>query len=390
VQTPQCVPSRVSLATGRYPHVHRTPTNVYRLPDSEATLARILNGRGYHTATVGEMPFAPRRYLGGFQELVASGKEHGALLAKHGWRRQESKARFQAEPSPWPEELDETAMSADYAQQFLRRNRERPFFLHVNLRRPHHPFDPPTPFDAMYAGVRFPASHARPGEMDNKPYAHRRALENSVGFDLRTMSPQELDRIKAYYYGMITLNDKYTDRILSELKALGLDGRTVVVFNADHGEMLGDHGLLFKGGYMYEEVLHTPLIIRAPDKIPAGQVKSGLCEEIDVLPTVLELLGVPAPPGVQGRSLFDKEPKTAVFAEFPAIHAVRTREWKLVHYQRAKLGEFYDLKNDPHELVNLWDDPGYAQRRGEVQGLLFDWMVLSRDPLQAPALDTEK
>ena len=100
---------------------------------------------------------------------------------------------------------------------------------------------------------------------------------------------------------------------------------------------------------------------------------------------ILEILGVPAPPGIQGKSLLSgASPKSAVFAEFPTTHAVRTREWKLVHYQRAKLGEFYDLNNDPHELHNLWDDPGYAKRRGEVQGLLFDWQVTSRDPLLAP------
>jgi arylsulfatase A-like enzyme len=404
VQTPQCVPSRVSLATGRYPHVHRTPTNLYRLPDSERTLARILNGHGYHTATVGEAPFAPRRYLGGFQESVAGGKEHDSLLAKHGWRgnavtaanrrrldefERLSKERFQAAAVPWPEELDETAMFSEYARRFLRQNRDRPFFLHVNLRRPHHPFDPPAPFDRMYGGARFPASHSRPGEMENKPPSHKKALHSSVGFDLTKMSAADLDRVKSFYYGMISLNDKYVGAILSELKSQQLDQRTVVVFNADHGEMLGDHGLLFKGGYMYEEVLHTPLIIRAPGKIAPGAVNRAFCEEIDVLPTILELLGLPAPAGIQGKSLLPTTGggKAAVFAEFPTIQAVRTRDWKLVRYLRSPAGELYDMNNDPQELYNLWDDPGHARRRSEMLGLLFDWYVTSQDPLQAPVVD---
>ncbi|MBL8229926.1 MAG: sulfatase-like hydrolase/transferase [Bryobacterales bacterium] len=406
VQTPQCVPSRVSLATGRYPHVHRTPTNLYRLPDHEQTLARVLNGHGYHTATVGELPFAPRRYLGGFQQLVAGGKEHDAVLAKDGWHggaipdanrrrleefRRLSQEQFQASAVPWPEELDETAVFADHARQYLRANRERPFFLHVNLRRPHHPFDPPAPFDRMYEGAAFPASHARRGEMDRKPPGHGKALQSSVGFDLTKMTPKDLDRVKAFYYGMISLNDKYVGQILKELQGLGLAERTVVVFNADHGEMLGDHGLLFKGGYMYDEVLRTPLLIRAPGKVAAGVVDGGLCEEIDVLPTVLGLLELPLPAGVQGRPLIRpegrREQKGAVFAEFPTIHAVRTSEWKLVRYGRARLGEFYDLKNDPHELDNLWDDAGYAKRRGDVEGVLFDWFVTSQDPLRAPVVD---
>jgi arylsulfatase A-like enzyme len=165
----------------------------------------------------------------------------------------------------------------------------------------------------MYNGAQFPPSHVRPGEMANKPPQQKAALENSVGFDLRTLTPADLDRVKAYYYGMISENDKYTGTILDELKASGLEDRTVVVFNADHGEMLGDHGLLFKGSYMYDGVVKVPLIIRAPGILPAGSVVNDLCEEVDVMPTLLELLGVAAPSGVQGKSLVGGARKPAVF-----------------------------------------------------------------------------
>jgi arylsulfatase A-like enzyme len=240
----------------------------------------------------------------------------------------------------------------------------------------------------MYLGAKFPASHKREGEMANKPPAQRAALENSVGFDLRAMTPADLDRVKAYYYGMIAENDKYIGTILDELKANGLEDRTVVVFNADHGEMLGDHGLLFKGSYMYDEVVKTPLIVRAPGKLQAGAVRNDLVEEIDVLPTLLELLDVKAPSGVQGQSLVKPERrKSAVFAEFPAIKMARTREWKLVHYTRAKHGELYNLKEDPHELYNLWDDPKHAGARAEMQGVLADWLISTADPNLAPVRD---
>ena len=147
--------------------------------------------------------------------------------------------------------------------------------------------------------------------------------------------------------------------------------------------MLGDHGLLFKGGYMYDEVLHVPLILRAPGRVPAGRVVEGLVEEVDLCPTLLELLGVAAPPGVQGRSLFAPR-KEAVFAEFPTIKCARTREWKLVHYPRQKYGELYDLRNDPQELYNLWGDGQYAARRADMLGLLADFFVSTQDPLLAP------
>jgi len=393
VHAPQCVPSRVSLHTGRYPHTHRVPSNAYVLPESEQTLAKTLNAQGYRTACVGEMPFAPRAYTGGFQQVLASNRDYDQFLAARGLKFPAAEGPFQAGPVPWTDDLDETAFFSGHARDFLKANRENPFFLHVNFRRPHHPFNPPAPFDRMYLGAKLPASHVRPGEMRNKPPQQKAALENSVGFDLRTMTAADLDRVKAYYYGMISENDKYIGTILDELRSSGLEDRTIVVFNADHGEMLGDHGLLFKGSYMYDAVTKVPLIIRAPGKLPAGVAVDALVEEVDVMPTLLELLGVAAPAGVQGQSLtgLAKDPKTrhktAVFSEFPTIRMARTREWKLVHYNKARYGELYHLTEDPHELTNLWDDPKYASARADMEGTLVDWLAATQDPKLAPVRD---
>ena len=388
VQCPQCVPSRSAMHTGRYPHTNRTPSNLFQLPEREETLAEILGAQGYRTATTGELPFAPTKYLGGFQEVLPGGEKmppgHAELRKQHA---ENLKKDFQAVTAPWAEEHDETVLFAARATKFLRENRDRPFYLHVNFRRPHHPFDPPAPWDRMYAGAHFPASHKREGEMRNKPPAQQKSVESSVGFDLRTMTPRDLDRIKSYYYGMISLNDKYIGQVLDELKKLDLDGRTVVVFNADHGEMLGDHGLLFKGGYFYDEVVHVPLILRAPGLAPKRV--SELVETVDLLPTVLELLGIPVPEQVQGRSLLPvisgaQRGKQAVFSEFPTTKMVRTRDWKLVHYVGAPYGELYNLKEDPHELHNRWDDPSCLAARSEMQGRLADWFVRTEDQLLAP------
>jgi arylsulfatase A-like enzyme len=195
---------------------------------------------------------------------------------------------------------------------------------------------------------------------------------------------------------MISENDKYIGTILDELKAQGLEDRTVVVFNADHGEMLGDHGLLFKGSYMYDGVTRVPLIVRAPGKLPAGVAVDALVEEVDVMPALLELLGVEAPPGVQGKSFVPlarnskARHKEAVFSEFPTVKMARTREWKLVHYPRQKYGELYHLAEDPHELTNLYDDPGYAAARADMTGVLFDWLAGSTDPKLAPVQNNGK
>jgi arylsulfatase A-like enzyme len=395
VQCPQCVPSRAAMHTGRYPHVNRTPGNLYRLPDTEETLAAILNRRGYTTAAVGDEPFAPTNAMGGFQELYAGDRDYQAFIEKAGWgaraaeHRGRLKTGFEAHPAPWPEEMDETAFFARAAIDFLKAQAGRPFFLHVNFRRPHHPFDPPAPFDEMYAGSAFPASHRRDGEMDDKPPSHRQSLERTNGFDLRTMTASDLERIKRYYYGMISLNDKYIGRVVAALAALQLSERTVIVLTADHGEMLGDHGLLFKAGYMYDEVVRAPLIVRAPGRLTAGRRVRGMSEAIDILPTVLELLGIRPSPRIQGRSLLPSfegkgTGREEVHAEFPGTKMIRTSDWKLVHYVRAPYGELYDLREDPHELYNLHGDPGHARIRSEMESRLADWLVESQDPALTP------
>ncbi len=397
VQAPQCVPSRGSLHTGRYPHVHRAFTNRSRLPDREHTLASTLNERGYLTASIGEKPFAPNESKGGFQ-LISGDAEVNAGLRKAGWNgeklkefQEALKQPFQTVPAPYPEELDGSSVFASLAVDFLRQNRAKPFFLHVNFRRPHHPFDPPRPYDRMYEGATVPPVYRRDNEMANKPPQQVSALASSVGFDLRKMTAEDLRRITSYYYGSITLTDKCIGRVVDELDSLGLASNTLVVFNSDHGEMLGTHGLLFKGGYMYDDLLRTPLFLRLPGKVPAGRALDAMVQEIDLMPTLLGLLGAPVPEGVQGRSmipLIEQQQgvrwNETVYAEFPTIKAVRTRDWKLVYYPGKTYGELYDMRNDPHELANLWDDPSRAQARHEMMGRLADWLISSHDPLPPP------
>src|SRR2546428_13736028 len=102
---------------------------------------------------------------------------------------------------------------------------------------------------------------------------------------------------------MISENDKYIGLIIDQLPKLGIDDRTLVIFNADHGEMLGDHGLVFKGGYFYDQVVQAPLIIRAANRLPQGKRIKTIVEEIDVLPTILDLLDIKISEGIQGHSL---------------------------------------------------------------------------------------
>jgi arylsulfatase A-like enzyme len=157
--------------------------------------------------------------------------------------------------------------------------------------------------------------------------------------------------------------------------------------------MLGDHGLIFKAGYMYDEVVRTPLIIRAPGKLPAAHRVTALTETIDIMPTVLELLGITPSERIQGRSLLPviagRAPgRDAVHAEFATTKMLRTSEWKLVHYVGQPLGVLYNLREDPHELKNLYDDPNHGQIRSEMQSRLIDWLIKTADPALPPVPGT--
>jgi arylsulfatase A-like enzyme len=406
--TPQCVPSRMTIHTGRYPHTHRTLLNSYQIPDDEPTMARILAPAGYRTVCAGERPFAPREQLAGFERRlgVAPGESFGAMLARKGWagpnltpdraakiaeQKHLHDTRFQAAPVPWPEELDEARFHSDQAIQFLKTSGADPFFLHISYRRPHHPFDPVAPFDSMYARARFPATRKKPGEMANKPPGQQRAATSVAGFDPSRMTQAELDLVKSYYYGMISLSDKYLGTVLDHLDQSGLADNTIVAFLADHGEMLGDHGLMLKGGYMYDQVLHTPLILAGPG-VPRGKTIDTLVDAADLAPTLGELMGF-ATPYAQGKSLAPlwSKPgaahKGAVFGEFPTIKMVRTTDWKLVHYPGQRYGELYDLRKDPDEFDNLYASPDALPQKGEMYKLLADWMIRTGDPMRAPAQD---
>lgn len=402
VQAPQCVPSRMSIHTGRYPHTHRTLLNSYVIPEDEPTLARLLAAAGYETVATGDRPFAPRQQLAGFERRLeaAPGRDHGSLLRKNGWSQeaiaeQQKKANsgFQMAPVPWPEELDESKHFSDLAIEFLSESSERsgkPFFLHINYRRPHHPFDPPAPYSTMYEGAAFVAPRKREGEMQNKPPGQQRAAKSVAGFDPSQMSEAELKAVQSLYWGMITLNDKHLGRVLEKVDR----ANTLIVFLADHGEMLGDHGLMLKGSYMYEQVLRSPLILAGPG-VAKGRRVDALCEAVDVAPTIGELVGI-ATPHAQGKSLVPlirgekAQHKDAVFAEFPTVKMLRSATHKLVHYPGAKYGELYDLVADPEEYFNLYEDPKAAGHKAELYRSLSDWLIRTGDPMRAPVQDGAK
>ena len=265
---------------------------------------------------------------------------------------------------------------------------------------PHTPFDPPAEYLRRYDPDTLPDPLFRESDFASQ------ALLKGVDFQTSVRRPEEFQarQVKAASYAMITLIDDAVGRMIETLERSGQRERTIVVFTSDHGECLGDHGLLLKGCRFYEGLVRVPLIFSWPGHVVRGLVSDALVELTDIMPTLLDICGLPAPERVQGRSLLpiltgkaDAHTfRDAVRSEyyhvlnpinqtgqrqFEGSYAtmLRDRRYKLGVYHGHETGELFDLQNDPGEFDNLWHDPAAADVRFAMMKKSFDALALAVD-----------
>ena len=295
--------------------------------------------------------------------------------------------------SHMPPDLHPSYFIVEKAVEFVRANRDRPFFAHVSFVDPHHPFNAPMEFNRMYRPEEMPP----PAAFDRSrcfppglPEGVAKAIERRG-----TYPPELFQWALANYYGMVSHLDWCLGRLLGELEALGLSQDTVVVFLSDHGEYVGDHGLLYKGSLLFDGLMRIPLIFAWGDQLATGRRVRAMVQEIDVYPTILSLLGIPVHRGVQGRDLSGmlrgcpEEGCPRVVCElddlpdrqYAAAYAIRSDDWKLIYYPAARTGMLFHLADDPGELHNLFFEKGFAAVRHDLTCDLLDHFVSSKDPL---------
>jgi arylsulfatase A-like enzyme len=216
------------------------------------------------------------------------------------------------------------------------------------------------------------------------------------GFHSHLHTEDELRRSLACYYAMLSLVDAEIGRILASLERLGIAENTLVVFSTDHGHYLGQHGLIAKGAFHYEDLLRIPMIVRYPGYVPAGLVSQELQSQIDLAPTFLAAAGLAAPgsmPGTDqlpvwmgqqsGRSwalVENRHNPTSVH-----LRTLITARHKLTVYRGHTYGELFDLQEDPSEIHNRWDDPAYAALKAELL-LRFVQAEIEREPTRMPRI----
>ncbi|MBN1446147.1 MAG: sulfatase-like hydrolase/transferase [Candidatus Omnitrophica bacterium] len=414
--SPVCVPARISLFSGQYPHKHGQPEN---LPVKEGTrmFAETLNDAGYHTAAVGKLHFMPppreiKRFktvrlhdgydeYSAYVEYLRKEKPEYAPLDMHAYPKQGKEGVLTGKniitgkeeeaiifgTSKVPKEYFYTRFISDEAVKFLKNyNETNPFFLFVSFFGPHSPYMVPEPYDELYNPDDMPVPLTVNEKLDSKPKSQhfRRNL-----WGMEHTSVEQLKKITALYYAHITLIDEHIGRVVQALKENNLYDDTIIVFSADHGELLGNHGLFYKN-HMYDEATHIPLLIHdtATEK---PSKREELVSQIDIMPTLMDLTGLSIPewnqgksfrPAVEGKQYSGRE---EVFFEIRNsevdgyISGCRDKEY-LFSYEKNSLGnvfegELYDTRKDTAQVNNLYHRREYSEKVSEFKNRLLNWFL---------------
>ena len=351
------------------------------------------------------------RLIGPENAVPTPGLALGAL--RQAWRTRVPEELY---PTAWIAQ-QACAMLADFAQG------RQPFFLQCSFPDPHHPFTPPGRYWDLYRpeDMALPATFDAQGVDAPPALAWLRAQRQSnpgfkPGYGAFACSPEEAREALALNHGSLACIDDAVGRVMAQLRALGLDDDTVVMFTADHGELLGDRGLMFKGGLHYDALTRVPFIWRDPAQAAGGAASAGggetatasgrvvdaLAQTTDIAATVLARAGLQAANGVHGRSLLPvlqgqaRDVREALLVEEESQRAdfgmdrrvrmrtLRDHRHRLTFYDGQPWGELYDLQADPMELRNLWNDPGARALRGELMERLARAMLDAADTSPYP------
>ena len=428
---PVCVPSRCSLFTGRYGHSHRVLENDARLAPTEPHLFKAFKQAGYRIGYVGKNhlldtnEFANFDFAAGHEFEAATGER--AKFEAYAKERLQSLGKIGSWTAEWydlDEKLSDAYVDRTRAIEFLQESpTNQPFVLCISFIEPHVPHIAPRRFETLYPLDKIKLPPVKLGVLDDK--APRYKIKQAVQLDAAA-TDKDRRRYLAVYYSMISWVDENIGAILDALDARGLRDNTIIVFTSDHGDFAFDYGMCKKDLVMPDVLMRVPFLVSWPGWIKSQAVNDTLVEQVDVVPTLLELCGIKTPFGVQGKSFAPllrgetTKHKDVIHGEicYPWMHnpysdpasfqkawreaqttpghplrwtapfnvpgdyskMLRTRDWKYIWYAGG-FEELYDLHADSQEETNLAKNPEQSDTLRKLRLQMLQWQVDSQDPL---------
>lgn len=457
---PTCTPTRASIITGMYPSQHGAWTLGTKLFEDVPVVGDQLRGAGYFTSLVGKAHFQQLLNRKGMESLESQplmrdlefwrnfhgpwyGFEHIETARMHTWEshagqhyaiwmeekglknwrdyfgawpanKEDSIRHIKMQHWDLPEQYHYNVWTAERTIAQMERAKEegRPFFVWSSFFDPHPPYCVPEPWASMYRPEDMEPGKLTPGELDKMPTHFRMTqgqhdeywvkIKEQAGITIHgqgrhdRFTERQLQEFMAIYYGMVSFMDHEIGKIMAALDRLGMADDTIVIFSTDHGHYMGQHGLVFKCLYHYEDMIKIPFIVRWPGKAPAGTVSNNIQNLVDLAPSFVAAAGLPIPGVMTGVNQLQtwcggEAARSWSITEnhhTPKNFNIRTyvnQRYKITIYQANNEGEIFDLQEDPGELNNLWDSPSAQELKTR---LLHEFMqaTMSCEPMRMPRI----
>jgi arylsulfatase A-like enzyme len=391
VTTALCSPSRASILTGAYSHVHTIVDNASPEPSGNTYFPQYLQRAGYQTAFFGKWHMGeeaaadrPRPGFHHWESFQGQGVYYNPTLNINGRQVQYSDSTYI------------TDLLTEHALDWLKgRDKAKPFFLYLSHKAVHSPVTPAKRHRGKYKYKEYPLppTYYQTLNDDYKkagwPEWVKQQRYSWHGVDYLYHSHQSIETLVQEYCETLMGVDESIGAVMDYLQSEGLDQNTLVVYMGDNGFSFGEHGLIDKR-HFYEESVKVPFLVYCPQLFKGGKVVDKMVQNIDIAPTVLEAAGLQKPQAMPGRSFIpllrgdSAQWRDKIFYEYyweydfpmtPTVFGVRTDRYKYIRYHGIwDANELYDLQEDPAESKNLINDPQHAERARQMAGELFDWM----------------
>jgi len=380
-QDPVCVPSRAALLTGRYVRSTGTLQNSYATNRSLLTFPQHLRSKGYKTACFGKL------HVGGRSDLDWNVLEDqlrkpptippGTTVVP-GILNGTSPV---GAPAPYSQEMTKEWQAKEDTIRFMEQHKDEPWVIQCSMFKPHPPWQPPAKYWDMIERSTLDIPEYPEDDLDDvSPYVSR-LLDTRK---LHNLSREKTLNAMQGYYGNLAFCDAMFAEVIAALDRLGLRQDTLIVYVADHGEMLGSHHLWTKFNF-FDESVRVPLIVNYPGVVRSGKRSDALVELIDLFPTVMDFLGFETPESVQGRSLMPvltgetnrhRDYVTSEFYRPKLSQPMRMQfdgRYKVIDNGTNIPPEVYDCRTDPREIHNIAQLPEHSDRVATVTAELRAW-----------------